>query len=81
MENLRLFTSTYCPYCERVKLVMENKGITGVEIINIDTDPDMRDYLIEKGGKNKFPVCLLVTKPCMNLKILSTTWKVTANPI
>lgn len=59
MENLRLFTSTYCPYCERVKLVMKNKGITGVEIINIDTDPDMRDYLIEKGGKKQVP-CLFI---------------------
>ncbi|MBS4872445.1 MAG: glutaredoxin [Peptoniphilus sp. oral taxon 375] len=64
MENLRLFTSTYCPYCERVKLVMENKGITGVEIINIDTDPDMRDYLIEKGGKKQVP-CLFIGDQAM----------------
>ncbi|VFB16954.1 Glutaredoxin-3 [Urinicoccus massiliensis] len=64
MENLRLFTSTYCPYCERVKLVMENKGITGVEIINIDTDPDMRDYLIEKGGKKQVP-CLFISDQAM----------------
>lgn len=64
MENLRLFTSTYCPYCEQVKLVMENKGITGVEIINIDTDPDMRDYLIEKGGKKQVP-CLFIGDQAM----------------
>lgn len=43
---------------------MENKGITGVEIINIDTDPDMRDYLIEKGGKKQVP-CLFIGDQAM----------------
>lgn len=64
MQNLKLFTSTYCPYCERVKAFMEEKGITGVEIINIDTDPESRDYLIEKGGKKQVP-CLFIDEEPM----------------
>lgn len=59
MENLRLFTTTYCPFCERVKKFMEENAITGVEVINIDKDPAMKDYLLEKGGKKQVP-CLFV---------------------
>ncbi len=59
MENLRLFTTTYCPFCERVKKFMEENSITGVEVINIDKDPAMKDYLLEKGGKKQVP-CLFV---------------------
>lgn len=59
MAKLKLYTSTFCPFCERVKRAMEENNVEGVEIVNIDKDPAEREVLIEKGGKKQVP-CLFV---------------------
>lgn len=59
MAQLKLYTSTFCPFCEKVKKVIEEKSIDAVEIVNIDKEPAARDELIEKGGKKQVP-CLFV---------------------
>lgn len=59
MAKLKLYTSTYCPFCMKVEKAIEKYGIEGVERVNIDKDPAERDILIEKGGKKQVP-CLFV---------------------
>lgn len=59
MAHLKLYTSTFCPFCEKVKKVIEEKNIDAVEIVNIDKEPAAREELIEKGGKKQVP-CLFI---------------------
>ncbi|EFI41519.1 MULTISPECIES: glutaredoxin [Peptoniphilus] len=63
MENLRLFTGTWCPFCKRVEFFISKNNISDIEIINIDKDKDARDYLIEKGGMRQVPCLFIGEKP------------------
>ena len=40
MNKFTLYVGTICPYCKRVERFIEDNGIKGVEIKNIDTDPE-----------------------------------------
>ncbi|WBW49613.1 glutathione S-transferase N-terminal domain-containing protein [Peptoniphilus equinus] len=55
MENYKLYVGTHCPFCKKVESFIDEKGIEGVEIINVDENPDLRDALVEKGGKRQVP--------------------------
>ncbi|MDO5714154.1 MAG: glutaredoxin [Tissierellia bacterium] len=63
MAKLKLYTSTFCPFCEKVKKAMKDNDIQDVEIINIDKDPEEREYLVEKGGKKQVPCLFVDDKP------------------
>ncbi len=53
----KLYTSTVCPYCDKVKNYINTNKISGIEIVNISESIEDRDYLIENGGKLQVP-CL-----------------------
>lgn len=55
MENLKLYVGTFCPFCKKVEKFIESNNITGVEIINIDENPQAIDELVEIGGKKQVP--------------------------
>lgn len=59
MSNLKLFSATYCPFCDRVVKYIKDNNIENIEVINIDENKEMRDFLIEKGGKKQVP-CLFI---------------------
>lgn len=64
MSKLRLFVGTICPFCIKVERFIEEQGISNVEIVNVDKDPQAREYLIEKGGKRQVP-CLFIDEEPM----------------
>lgn len=53
----KLYTSTVCPYCEKVKNYMKEDDIKDVEIVNISEDSESRNYLMMNGGMMQVP-CL-----------------------
>lgn len=47
---MKLYTKTVCPKCIVVKRALAEKGILDeVKVINVDTDEDARDLLLDKG--------------------------------
>lgn len=48
-NNMKLYTKTGCPPCERVKAFIEKNDITQVEIVNISTTPGILTELKERG--------------------------------
>ncbi|RVU55111.1 glutaredoxin family protein [Anaerosphaera multitolerans] len=59
MEDLKLFTGNFCPYCIKVERFIKKNNIEDVEIVNINKDLEAQNYLIEKGGKRQIP-CLFI---------------------
>lgn len=55
----KLFVGTVCPFCKKVENFIDENNIKDVEIVNIDTDKEARNYLVEKGGKRQVP-CLFI---------------------
>ncbi|TDF35710.1 glutaredoxin 3 [Alteromonadaceae bacterium M269] len=52
MANVELYTKGYCPYCQRAKALLDNKGVKYTEF-SLDTNPGLRDEMIERanGGR------------------------------
>ncbi|SHH21893.1 Glutaredoxin [Anaerosphaera aminiphila DSM 21120] len=63
MENLKLFVGTFCPFCVKVERFMEENNIKNVDIVNIDTDVEARNFLVEHGGKRQVPCLFAGDKP------------------
>jgi glutaredoxin 3 len=45
---LTIYSKNNCPFCDRAKQLLENKGVPYTEV-NIEYDPESRQMLLDKG--------------------------------
>ncbi|MGZ8290056.1 MAG: glutaredoxin 3 [Telluria sp.] len=50
-----MYTTAVCPYCIRAERLLESKGITKIEKIRVDLDPDQRNVMMQKTGRRTVP--------------------------
>lgn len=50
-----LYHTAMCPYCVRAERLLEAKGVTNIEKIRVDLDPDQRTIMMEKTGRRSVP--------------------------
>jgi glutaredoxin 3 len=55
MAKVLMYTSAYCPYCTNSERLLHSKGVTDIEKIQIDTAPDLKNYMMEKTGRRTVP--------------------------
>ena len=55
MANIVMYTTAYCPYCVNAERLLESKGVTEINKIRIDEDPDLRMQMMEKTGRRTVP--------------------------
>jgi glutaredoxin 3 len=55
MSKVVMYTSAYCPYCSNAERLLNNKGVTEIEKIQIDTDPELKMAMMEKTGRRTVP--------------------------
>ena len=55
MQPVKMFTTAVCPYCQRAKMLLKNRGVEHIEEIRIDSDPVQRDYMMETTGQRTVP--------------------------
>jgi glutaredoxin 3 len=51
-KPVRIYTTNYCPYCVKAKLLLERKGIPFQEI-DVTGNQDAREKLVEMSGGRK----------------------------
>ncbi len=51
-KKVEVYTTTYCPYCVRAKLLLDKKGIRYTEI-DVTGKEEERMKLVEKSGGRK----------------------------
>ena len=49
-----VYTKPFCPYCERAKSLLEQKGVEYEEVI-ASMDPDKRREMQERSGRFTYP--------------------------
>ncbi len=47
--QVTMYTTTFCPFCVRAKMLLKQKGVAVTEI-NLDGDPNGRSELVRKTG-------------------------------
>ena len=55
MANVIMYTTGYCPYCANAERLLQSKGVTEINKIQIDTDPILRMEMMEKTGRRTVP--------------------------
>ncbi len=61
MNNVIIYTSTYCGYCFAAKLVFEKKGIDYKEI-NLSKNPSLRKEIMGKWNWRTVPLIIINDK-------------------
>ena len=54
MAKIEIYTKPYCPYCERAKALLEQKGAEYTEIV-ASNDPALRAEMNERSGRFTYP--------------------------
>jgi glutaredoxin 3 len=55
MNKVVMYCTEVCPYCVRAEQLLKRKGISAIEKIRVDLQPEMRDIMIEKTGRRTVP--------------------------
>lgn len=50
-----MYTTAVCPYCVRAERLLESKGVTEIEKVRVDLDPEQRVKMMEKTGRRTVP--------------------------
>ena len=55
MAKVEVYTTNYCPYCMRAKVLLKSKGVK-FEEIDVTDDPDLRAKMVVlAGGRQTVP--------------------------
>lgn len=54
MKDVVVYSSSWCPYCQRALGLLAQKGAP-VEVISVDGKPGVRQAMAEKAGRTSVP--------------------------
>ena len=55
MRPVKMYSTEWCPYCQRAKALLKERGIDAFEDIRIDLDPAQRATMIHETGRYTVP--------------------------
>ncbi|MGB8516683.1 MAG: glutaredoxin 3 [Gallionella sp.] len=55
MAKVLMYTTAVCPYCIRAEQLLLRRGVTEIEKVRVDLQPELRAAMIEKTGRRTVP--------------------------
>jgi glutaredoxin 3 len=55
MENVLMYSTGVCPYCDRAERLLKRKGVQQIEKVRVDLHPELRIEMMEKTGRRTVP--------------------------
>lgn len=56
MPKIVMYATAVCPYCIRAEQLLNRKGVTDIEKIRVDLEPERREEMLAKSnGKRTVP--------------------------
>ena len=50
-----MYTTAVCPYCVRAEQLLRTRGVTTIEKVRVDLDPERRTEMMEKTARRTVP--------------------------
>lgn len=54
-QAITMYATGICPYCMQAERLLTAKGVTSINKIRIDTDPDKRKEMMTRTGRRTVP--------------------------
>jgi glutaredoxin 3 len=55
MKPVKMFTTQVCPYCQRAKRLLEQRGVRAIEEVRVDLQPALRETMVQLTGRRTVP--------------------------
>ncbi|NNM70575.1 MAG: glutaredoxin 3 [Gallionella sp.] len=55
MAKVLMYSTAVCPYCIRAEQLLHRKGVTEIEKIRVDLQPELRVAMMERTGRRTVP--------------------------
>lgn len=55
MSTVTMYSTAVCPYCVRAEMLLKQRGVTEIEKIRIDLQPEQRAIMMERTGRRTVP--------------------------
>jgi len=55
MAKVLMYSTAVCPYCLRAEQLLSRKGVTQIEKIRVDLQPELRVEMIARTGRRTVP--------------------------
>jgi glutaredoxin 3 len=62
MNNVTVYSTTWCPWCDRAKALLKARGIAFADV-NIEDDPNFRQKLVDLTGGYTVPQIVIGEQP------------------
>lgn len=50
-----MYSSGVCSYCQRAEALLKARGVSAIEKIRVDLEPDRRDEMVTRTGRRTVP--------------------------
>jgi glutaredoxin 3 len=55
MAKITMYSTGICPFCQMAERLLRSKGVSAIEKIRVDLDPERRAEMMEKTGRRTVP--------------------------
>ena len=55
MPKVLMYCTAVCPYCVRAEQMLHSKGVTEIEKIRVDLNPDAREAMMARTNRRTVP--------------------------
>lgn len=55
MASVLMYCTAVCPYCVRAEQLLKRKGVTEIQKIRVDLEPEQRDAMMARTGRRTVP--------------------------
>ena len=55
MKPVRMYTTEYCPYCIRAKMLLKQRGVEEIDEVRVDMQPGERQTMMQVTGRRTVP--------------------------
>jgi glutaredoxin 3 len=54
-SRVMMYSTGFCPYCRRAEALLRARGVTEIDTIRVDLEPERRDEMIARTGRRTVP--------------------------
>lgn len=55
MAHVKMYLTSWCPYCNRAKALLQQRGVSDIEEVDLDEQPQERPGMVKLTGRTSVP--------------------------